>query len=182
VGAARSKDRSDAPDWRRENINQFVAALHRGIKRTKPEVKFGISPFGIWRPRNPATIEADLDAYAQLFADSAQDARRRWCDYFAAALLGHRAREQSSGAARVVAGAQPRRADLAGPRDERIALADAAEKFEIELTRPRWRHSGPLALEREPHANQGGIADLEAGRCERRRRSDTAPTSIACDR
>ena len=44
-------------DWRRENVNGFIQRLYQSIKAAKPWVKFGISPFGIWRPRNPAQIE-----------------------------------------------------------------------------------------------------------------------------
>ena len=47
--------------------------MYKEVKEAKPWVKVGISPFGIWRPRVPATIEAGLDSYGQLFADS-----RRW--------------------------------------------------------------------------------------------------------
>ncbi|HEX8280540.1 MAG TPA: family 10 glycosylhydrolase, partial [Chthoniobacterales bacterium] len=37
-------------DWRRENINDFVRSMYRRVKATKPSVRVGISPFGIWRP------------------------------------------------------------------------------------------------------------------------------------
>ena len=37
-------------DWRRSNVDRFVEELYTGIKRIKPQVRFGISPFGIWRP------------------------------------------------------------------------------------------------------------------------------------
>ncbi len=37
-------------DWRRQNVNQFVQSVYQSIKAAKPWVKFGISPFGIWRP------------------------------------------------------------------------------------------------------------------------------------
>jgi uncharacterized lipoprotein YddW (UPF0748 family) len=69
-------------DWRRDNINRFVEALYRGVKAAKPNVKVGISPFGIWRPHVPESIEAKLDAYAQLFADSRTWLKNGWCDYF----------------------------------------------------------------------------------------------------
>ncbi|MBB6121106.1 glycoside hydrolase family 10 protein [Nocardiopsis algeriensis] len=39
----------DRDDWRRDNVNQFVAGVHERIQETKPHVRFGISPFGIWR-------------------------------------------------------------------------------------------------------------------------------------
>lgn len=74
------------PDWRRDNINRFVEALYRGVKAEKPAVRVGISPFGIWRPRVPPTIEAQLDAFAQIFADSRHWLQEGWCDYLAPQL------------------------------------------------------------------------------------------------
>jgi uncharacterized lipoprotein YddW (UPF0748 family) len=73
-------------DWRRENINDFVRSLYRAVKATKPRVRVGISPFGIWRPGVPPTIEAQLDAYAQLFADSRKWLTEGWIDYLAPQL------------------------------------------------------------------------------------------------
>ncbi|MDW8310812.1 MAG: family 10 glycosylhydrolase, partial [Verrucomicrobiales bacterium] len=43
-------------DWRRQNVNGFIQRLYRSIKAAKPWVKFGISPFGIWRPGHPPQI------------------------------------------------------------------------------------------------------------------------------
>jgi uncharacterized lipoprotein YddW (UPF0748 family) len=74
------------PDWRRENINGFVEGLHRAIKAEKRWVKFGISPFGIWRPRVPESIEARLDAFEELAADSRRWLAEGWCDYFSPQL------------------------------------------------------------------------------------------------
>jgi uncharacterized lipoprotein YddW (UPF0748 family) len=73
-------------DWRRENVNRFVEAMYRGIKAAKPSVRVGISPFGIWRPRVPPTIEAGLDSFNQLFADSRHWLAQGWCDYLAPQL------------------------------------------------------------------------------------------------
>ncbi len=72
-------------DWRRENVNTFVARVYKSIKAEKPWVKFGISPFGIWRPHNPPQIDG-LDAYAQLYADSRKWLASGWVDYFAPQL------------------------------------------------------------------------------------------------
>ena len=72
-------------DWRRQNVDQFIEDLYASIKREKRWVKFGISPFGIWRPGSPpGTI--GRDAYAELYADA-----RKWmlegsADYFAPQL------------------------------------------------------------------------------------------------
>lgn len=73
-------------DWRRENINDFVRSMYRTVKAAKPAVRVGISPFGIWRPGVPPTIEAQLDAYGQLFADSRKWLAEGWCDYLAPQL------------------------------------------------------------------------------------------------
>jgi uncharacterized lipoprotein YddW (UPF0748 family) len=72
-------------DWRRQNINQFIEGVYHAIKSAKPWVKFGISPFGIWRPRNPPSIRG-LDAYAGLYADSRLWLANGWVDYFAPQL------------------------------------------------------------------------------------------------
>ena len=73
-------------DWRRDNINRFVQTMYREVKAAKPSVRVGISPFGIWRPRVPETIEAQLDAYAQLYADARHWLSEGWCDYLAPQL------------------------------------------------------------------------------------------------
>ncbi|HEY1768988.1 MAG TPA: family 10 glycosylhydrolase [Chthoniobacterales bacterium] len=73
-------------DWRRENINDFVRTLYRAVKAIKPDVRVGISPFGIWRPHVPPTIKAGIDAYAQLFADSRKWLANGWVDYLAPQL------------------------------------------------------------------------------------------------
>jgi uncharacterized lipoprotein YddW (UPF0748 family) len=68
-------------DWRRDNVNQLIEGLYKAIKKEKPLVQFGISPFGIWRPKNPPAI-AGLDAYQELYADSRLWLKKGWVDYF----------------------------------------------------------------------------------------------------
>jgi uncharacterized lipoprotein YddW (UPF0748 family) len=72
-------------DWRRGNVDAFVRDLYRAIKRPKPRVKFGVSPFGIWRPGNPPTIQG-FDPYEQIFADARKWLVEGWVDYFAPQL------------------------------------------------------------------------------------------------
>ena len=72
-------------DWRRENVNRFIERVYKSIKSAKPWVKFGVSPFGIWRPGYPAQIKG-LDAYAALYADSRKWLANGWLDYFAPQL------------------------------------------------------------------------------------------------
>lgn len=73
-------------EWRRANIDDFVERLYREVKRVKPAVKVGLSPFGIWRPGVPATIEARLDAFEELCGDSKRWLNAGWCDYFSPQL------------------------------------------------------------------------------------------------
>lgn len=80
VGGALARD-----DWRRAQVNEFVRTLHARIKAEKPFVKFGVSPFGIWRPGHPPAVEG-LDAYAELFADARLWLREGWLDYCAPQL------------------------------------------------------------------------------------------------
>jgi uncharacterized lipoprotein YddW (UPF0748 family) len=72
-------------DWRRGNVDAFVRDLYRAIKRTKPRVKFGVSPFGIWRPGHPPTIQG-FDPYEQIYADARKWLVEGWVDYFAPQL------------------------------------------------------------------------------------------------
>ena len=68
-------------DWRRENVNQLVKELNDSVHAVKPWVRFGISPFGIWRPGYPASVRG-LDQHAKLYADARKWFNEGWVDYF----------------------------------------------------------------------------------------------------
>jgi uncharacterized lipoprotein YddW (UPF0748 family) len=72
-------------DWRRANIDRFVERMYREVHAIKPTIEVGISPFGIWRPGNPAGITG-LDAYASIYADSRKWLQQGWVDYLAPQL------------------------------------------------------------------------------------------------
>ncbi len=72
-------------DWRRENVNMFIEHLYGEIKKQKPWVKLGISPFGIWKNGVPKTTRG-LDSHAVLYADSRRWLTNGWVDYFAPQL------------------------------------------------------------------------------------------------
>jgi uncharacterized lipoprotein YddW (UPF0748 family) len=72
-------------DWRRANGDEFIRNVYLSIKAVKPWVKFGISPFGIWRPGFPQQIKG-LDAYNSLYADSRLWLANGWLDYLAPQL------------------------------------------------------------------------------------------------
>jgi len=72
-------------DWRREHVNSFIKRVYDGIKDEKNHVKFGLSPFGIWRPGYPESI-AGMDQYEKLYADARLWLHQGWIDYFAPQL------------------------------------------------------------------------------------------------
>lgn len=72
--------RLDQSDWRRLNIDRFVRDMYASVKRRRPEVLVGISPFGIWRPGHPEGV-VGFDAYEGLAADARRWLREGWLDY-----------------------------------------------------------------------------------------------------
>jgi uncharacterized lipoprotein YddW (UPF0748 family) len=71
-------------DWRRNNVNLLVQEMSQRIKALKPWVKFGISPFGIWRNADTDPKGSDtrgLQSYDEIYADSLLWIKREWLDY-----------------------------------------------------------------------------------------------------
>jgi uncharacterized lipoprotein YddW (UPF0748 family) len=76
----------DRADWRRNNVNMLLREFYSSVKAEKKWVKVGISPFGIWRPANPPSIQAGIDQYDELFADPRKWMHEGWLDYLAPQL------------------------------------------------------------------------------------------------
>lgn len=72
-------------DWRRKSVNDFIERLYGEIKKEKKHVKFGLSPFGIWRPGYPSSVEG-FDQYEELYADAKLWLNKGWIDYFSPQL------------------------------------------------------------------------------------------------
>ncbi len=85
----------DRNDWRRSNVDSLVRQLYAAVKKVKPWVKVGISPFGIWRPGNPPQIRG-FDSYAEIYADSRKWLNNGWLDYIAPQLYWQIARKEQS--------------------------------------------------------------------------------------
>ena len=81
--------------WRRKNVNDFIESVGREIKRIKPEILYGVSPFGIWRPALEKGITG-FNAYAELYADSRKWLRDGTVDYLAPQLYWETARKGQS--------------------------------------------------------------------------------------
>jgi len=80
--------------WRRENVNSIVKQLSETITSIKPFVKFGISPFGVWRnasadPAGSAT-KAGQTNYDDLYADVLKWQKEKWIDYIIPQIYWYR--------------------------------------------------------------------------------------------
>lgn len=119
-------------DWRRENVDILIMMLGETIKKIKPWVKFGISPFGVWRnqsadPEGSAT-RAGVSNYDDLYADIRKWLRMGWIDYVLPQLyweIGHPAADfatltqwwnQNSYGRALYIGHSPYKVDRAAPQ------------------------------------------------------------------
>lgn len=75
---------TDKGDWRRDNVNLLIKQIHETVREIKPWVKFGVSPFGIYRNErsNPFGSRTNgLQNYDDLYADVLLWVNKGWVDY-----------------------------------------------------------------------------------------------------
>lgn len=73
-------------DWRRNNVSALISEVHEAIKASGKELRFGVSPFGIWanQPGNPlGSATSGQESYHQYYADSLQWIKEGTIDYIA---------------------------------------------------------------------------------------------------
>ena len=84
-------------DYRRRNVNILIKTLNEDIKQAKPWVRFGISPFGIYRNKkswSEGSKTNGLQSYDDLYADVLLWAEEGWIDYLIPQIyweIGHQA-------------------------------------------------------------------------------------------
>lgn len=69
-------------DWRRDGVNRFIKRLYEGIRKVSKTVKFGISPYGVYRPNHPKGYGGSFDQYEVLSADAKLWLNKGWIDYY----------------------------------------------------------------------------------------------------
>lgn len=75
---------SNKADWRRDNVNVLIKEIHETVRACKPWVKFGVSPFGIYRNKKSDPNGSDtrgLQNYDDLYADVLLWVNNGWVDY-----------------------------------------------------------------------------------------------------
>ncbi|SDG08143.1 Uncharacterized lipoprotein YddW, UPF0748 family [Fontibacillus panacisegetis] len=76
---------SNKGDWRRDNINDFVQKLGGTVHQKKPNISYGISPYGVWRNQasdvTGSNTKASVSAYDSTYADVRKWIQNEWVDY-----------------------------------------------------------------------------------------------------
>ena len=82
-------------DWRRACVNDFIRTIHDSLQAAKPDLKFGMSPFGIYSMTGSAAARYGLtlpkgiigtDAWADLYCDPLAWVEGGYVDYLAPQL------------------------------------------------------------------------------------------------
>ncbi len=71
-------------DWRRNNVDVLIKMLSDSIHTHNPSLKFGISPFGVWKNKGQDPQGSDTrggDSFYELYADSRKWVQKGWVDY-----------------------------------------------------------------------------------------------------
>ena len=81
-------------NWRRSNCDSIIKLLYETIRSTNPRVKFGISPFGIWRNKSQDPMGSNTRGgqtnYDDLYADILLWLEKGWIDYVVPQLYWER--------------------------------------------------------------------------------------------
>ncbi len=73
-------------NWRRNNVNTFVKEAYDTVKGINAEMRFGVSPFGIWANNTSNTpvegsVSGGLEAYSSLYCDALAWVNGGYVDY-----------------------------------------------------------------------------------------------------
>lgn len=158
-------DFDNKADWRRDNTDQLIQEFNRRVKQIKPWVRFGVSPFGVWRniaddPEGSDT-RAGAPTYDVLYADTRKWIREGWIDYIAPQIYWAMSLEVAS----YTVLAQWWN-DVCEGTDCQLILGEATYKVNVDEASPEWK-SDPrellnhLTLCRE-HPNISGNAFFSA--------------------
>ncbi|MFJ7328986.1 glycoside hydrolase family 10 protein [Streptomyces cyaneofuscatus] len=77
----------DKAAWRRDNVDRLVREMGERIRETRQGVRFGISPFAVWRNKATDPLGSDtragVETYDDLHADTRKWVKEGWIDYIA---------------------------------------------------------------------------------------------------
>jgi len=96
------KKQEDWDNFRRQSVNILIKGIHDDLRELKPWVRFGVSPFGIYRNQSSweeGSLTNGTQCYDDLYADVLLWAERGWIDYVIPQLyweIGHKAADYST--------------------------------------------------------------------------------------
>jgi uncharacterized lipoprotein YddW (UPF0748 family) len=128
---------SNLGDWRRSNINRFVREVSERVADTKPWVRFGISPFGIWRNSATDPVGSDtngLQSYDEIYADTRLWVKKGWLDYIAPQLYW-KLDDAKAAYSRLL----PWWAKTVAGTDTALYIGQAAYRLDLAAADPVWR-------------------------------------------
>lgn len=73
--------RASREDWRRDQVDALVQALHARVRAARPSTAFGVSPFGVGRPERRPPGVTGFSQYDKLFANVERWVEQGWMDY-----------------------------------------------------------------------------------------------------
>lgn len=80
-----SRGYEDIKEWRRNNVDMAIQDISATIRECKPNVQFGISPFGVWRNADVdstgSATKAGITNYDDLYANIRLWIQAGWIDY-----------------------------------------------------------------------------------------------------
>lgn len=78
---------TNVEDWRRFNVDETIKGIAEAITSENPRVKFGVSPFSVWRNTSVDPLGSQTQggqtSYDNLYADTRKWFREGWIDYIA---------------------------------------------------------------------------------------------------
>jgi uncharacterized lipoprotein YddW (UPF0748 family) len=138
-------------DWRRNNVHSLVRDLNGVVSGGGR--RFGVSPFGIWRPNVPPGVEAQLDQVMEIYSDPLVWMREGWIDYLSPQLYWADAGPQSYSAL-----LQWWRSPQANPRGVPIIPSIAADRMGGSHKWPASEIAKQLELEKKIGPRRGNTA------------------------
>jgi uncharacterized lipoprotein YddW (UPF0748 family) len=128
-------------DWRRDNVSKLIKSVSEAINSARPDVQFGISPFGVWRNKDKdpdgSDTRAGITCYDDSYADVLLWLKKDWIDYVAPQLYWS-------------IGYQP--ADfrvllewwVKKTKGEKLYIGHAAYKVNSAVNDPNWKDPGEI--------------------------------------
>ncbi len=85
-------------DFRRHQVDLVIKGVHDALKKENPKIRFGVSPFGIWRNNTNDALGSNngpgaTESYENQYANSYKWVKEGYCDYIVPQLyweFGHK--------------------------------------------------------------------------------------------